>query len=37
MAAHTQTQFEEFISQLKETNATLDFYSDFKYQRMLQT
>lgn len=29
MAAHTQTQFEEFMSQLKETNATLDFYSDF--------
>lgn len=29
MAAHTQAQFEEFMSQLKETNATLDFYSDF--------
>lgn len=29
MAAHTQAQFEKFMSQLKETNATLDFYSDF--------
>ena len=29
MVAHTQAQFEKFMSQLKETNATLDFYSDF--------
>lgn len=29
MAAHTQEQFEEFLSQLQETNATLAFYSDF--------
>lgn len=29
MAAHTQKQFEMFMSQLKETNATLDFYCDF--------
>lgn len=29
MAAHTQEQFELFISQLRETNATLDFYCDF--------
>ncbi len=29
MAAHTQKQFELFMSQLKETNATLDFYCDF--------
>ncbi|MBR3568946.1 MAG: type II restriction endonuclease [Salinivirgaceae bacterium] len=29
MAAHTQEQFELFMSQLKETNATLDFYCDF--------
>lgn len=30
MAAHTKEQFDEFLSQLKETNATLAFYSDFK-------
>lgn len=29
MAAHTQEQFELFMSQLKETNATLNFYCDF--------
>lgn len=29
MAAHTQEQFDMFMSQLKETNATLDFYCDF--------
>ena len=29
MAAHTQEQFDLFISQLRETNATLDFYCDF--------
>ncbi len=29
MAAHTKAQFELFISQLRETNATLDFYCDF--------
>lgn len=29
MAAHTKEQFELFISQLRETNATLDFYCDF--------
>lgn len=28
--AHTKEEFETFMSQLKETNATLDFYSDFK-------
>ncbi len=30
MAAHTKEQFANFLSQLKETNATLAFYSDFK-------
>lgn len=30
MAAHTQEQFEEFMSQLKETNQTLDFFCDFE-------
>lgn len=30
MVAHTKEQFELFISQLKETNATLDFFCDFK-------
>lgn len=30
MAAHTIEQFELFMSQLKETNATLDFFCDFK-------
>ncbi len=30
MSAHTTEQFETFMSQLKETNATLAFYSDFK-------
>ena len=30
MAAHSQQQFEKFMSQLKETNATLDFYCDFQ-------
>src|SRR5574344_723635 len=29
MAAHTKQQFDKFMSQLKETNATLAFYSDF--------
>lgn len=29
MASHTQEQFDLFISQLRETNATLDFYCDF--------
>lgn len=29
MPAHTQEQFDLFISQLRETNATLDFYCDF--------
>lgn len=27
---HTKEDFEFFMSQLKETNATLAFYSDFK-------
>ena len=27
---HTKEQFDIFMSQLKETNATLDFYCDFK-------
>lgn len=30
MAAHTPEQFATFMSQLKVTNRTLDFYSDFK-------
>ena len=30
MAAHTKKEFESFMSQLKETNASLDFYCDFK-------
>ena len=29
MAAHTKEEFNVFISQLRETNATLDFYCDF--------
>ena len=29
MDAHTKEQFNEFMSQLKETNATLDFFCDF--------
>lgn len=29
MAAHTSEQFDLFMSQLRETNATLDFYCDF--------
>ena len=29
MAAHTKEQFNLFLSQLRETNATLDFYCDF--------
>lgn len=29
MSAHTQQKFEQFMSQLKETNVTLSFYSDF--------
>lgn len=29
MKAHTDEQFREFLSQLKETNRTLDFYCDF--------
>lgn len=27
---HTKEQFDIFMSQLKETNATLDFFCDFK-------
>lgn len=30
MAAHTSTEFTTFMSQLKETNQTLDFFCDFK-------
>lgn len=30
MPAHTQQQFEQFMSQLKETNVPLDFYCDFQ-------
>lgn len=30
MSAHTKEQFDSFISQLKETNTTLDFYCDFE-------
>lgn len=30
MTMHTKEQFDTFMSQLKETNATLDFYCDFK-------
>ncbi|MBQ0090744.1 MAG: type II restriction endonuclease [Prevotellaceae bacterium] len=30
MAAHTKEQFERFMSQLKETNQTLDFFCDFE-------
>lgn len=30
MNAHSKEQFKEFISQLKETNTTLDFYCDFE-------
>ena len=30
MEQHTKEQFDLFMSQLKETNATLDFYCDFK-------
>lgn len=30
MRAHTQQEFDIFMSQLKETNATLDFYCDFR-------
>lgn len=30
MKAHTKEQFQLFMSQLKETNATLDFFCDFK-------
>ena len=30
MAAHTKEQFEQFMSQLKETNQTLDFFCDFE-------
>ena len=30
MNAHTKEQFENFMSQLKETNTTLDFYCDFE-------
>jgi len=29
MVAHTTAQFNQFMSQLRETNATLDFYCDF--------
>lgn len=28
--AHTELEFQKFLSQLKETNATLDFFCDFK-------
>lgn len=27
--AHTEKEFELFLSQMKETNATLDFFVDF--------
>ena len=30
MEAHTKEQFEQFMSQLKETNQTLDFFCDFE-------
>ena len=30
MRAHTKEYFEQFMSQLKETNATLGFYCDFE-------
>ena len=30
MSAHSKEQFDSFMSQLKETNTTLDFYCDFK-------
>lgn len=30
MIMHTKEQFDIFMSQLKETNATLDFFCDFK-------
>ena len=30
MVTHTKEQFNEFMSQLKETNATLEFFCDFK-------
>lgn len=30
MATHTKEQFEQFMSQLKETNQTLDFFCDFE-------
>lgn len=30
MSVHTQEQFERFMSQLKETNQTLDFFCDFE-------
>ena len=30
MSAHTKEQFDSFMSQLKETNTTLDFYCDFE-------
>lgn len=29
MSAHTENEFKEFLSQLKETNQTLDFFCDF--------
>ena len=29
MGAHTEEQFKVFMSQLKETNQTLDFFCDF--------
>lgn len=29
MVAHTKAEFEQFMSELRETNATLDFYCDF--------
>lgn len=29
MAAHTEEQFNQFMSQLSETNATLSFWTDF--------
>ena len=30
MAAHTDQEFKTFISQLRETNQTLDFFCDFE-------
>ena len=30
MAAHTEEQFNQFMTQLSETNATLSFWTDFE-------